>query len=141
MASVKFGFIGIGNMGGIILDTVLKYAKGEEICVCDSDKSKISRVADSGVTEVDAVTAAGNVKYLFIGVKPQGFAGLFAAVGDLRDPGKPQCPSGIDRLWLRPGDLSGDLRDVCAAYVRQGHHHLFWCAALPGPVHDPLAAV
>lgn len=78
----KFGFIGIGNMGGIILDTVLKYAKGEEICVCDSDKSKISRVVDSGVTEVDAVTAASNVKYLFIGVKPQGFAGLFAAIGD-----------------------------------------------------------
>ncbi len=78
----KFGFIGIGNMGGIILDTVLKSVKGEEICVCDSDKTKTDRVADMGVTVVDGATAASNSKYLFIGVKPQGFSSLFSAIKD-----------------------------------------------------------
>lgn len=78
----KFGFIGIGNMGGIILDTVLKTTPAEEICVCDSNKEKIDRVADKGVTQVDALSAAANSKYLFIGIKPQGFEQLFDSISD-----------------------------------------------------------
>ena len=78
----KFGFIGCGNMGGIILDTVLKTIDGSEICACDSDCKKIQRVARFGVTEVDARTAAGSSKYLFIGVKPQGISGLFSDIND-----------------------------------------------------------
>ncbi len=78
----KFGFIGCGNMGGIILDTVLKTVKGSDICACDSNCQKIQRVTSLGVTEVDAKTAAGNSKYLFIGVKPQGLSGLFSVIKD-----------------------------------------------------------
>lgn len=78
----KFGFIGIGNMGGIILDTVLKKVQGKEICVCDTNEEKISRVADSGVTQVSAEYAAANCKYLFIGIKPQGFESLFNLISD-----------------------------------------------------------
>ena len=78
----KFGFIGIGNMGGIILDTVLKKVQGKEICVCDSNKEKIDRVADSGVTSASAEYVAENSKYLFIGIKPQGFEGLFESIKD-----------------------------------------------------------
>ena len=78
----KYGFIGIGNMGGIILDTVLKTAKASEICVCDSNKEKVDRVTPLGVTGVDAKTAAQNSKYLFIGVKPQGIEGLFSAINN-----------------------------------------------------------
>ncbi len=69
-------------MGGIILDTVLKKVQGEEICVCDSNKEKIQRVANSGVTEVSAEYAAENSKYLFIGIKPQGFEALFENIKD-----------------------------------------------------------
>ncbi|MEE0840336.1 MAG: pyrroline-5-carboxylate reductase [Acutalibacteraceae bacterium] len=82
----KFGFIGIGNMGGIILDTVLKKARGEEICVCDSNEEKINRVADSGVTQVTAEYAVANSKYLFIGIKPQGFDSLFDSIRDYINP-------------------------------------------------------
>lgn len=78
----KFGFIGIGNMGGIILDTVLKTCDGGNICVCDSDKSKLERVKPFGVTPLDAKKSAANSKYLFIGIKPQGFEGLFEAIED-----------------------------------------------------------
>ncbi|MEE0946694.1 MAG: pyrroline-5-carboxylate reductase [Acutalibacteraceae bacterium] len=86
MMNYKFGFIGIGNMGGIILDAVLKKTDPEEICVCDSNKEKINRVAGSGVTEVAAEYAANNSKYLFIGIKPQGFEGLFDAIKDYINP-------------------------------------------------------
>ena len=78
----KYGFIGIGNMGGIILDTVLKTADAKEICACDSNKEKIDRATSFGVTSVDAKTAAENSKYLFIGVKPQGLEGLFNGISD-----------------------------------------------------------
>ncbi|MBR2043069.1 MAG: pyrroline-5-carboxylate reductase [Clostridia bacterium] len=73
----KFGFIGIGNMGGIILDTVLKTASGGEICACDSDKAKTDRVAPFGVTALDIKEAAAGSKYLFMGVKPQSFGAVF----------------------------------------------------------------
>lgn len=82
----KFGFIGIGNMGGIILDTVLKKVEGQDICVCDSNKEKIDRVSDSGVSSVSAEFAAENCKYLFIGIKPQGFEALFDAIKDNINP-------------------------------------------------------
>ncbi|MBE6739857.1 MAG: pyrroline-5-carboxylate reductase [Ruminococcaceae bacterium] len=78
----KYGFIGIGNMGGIILDTVLKTADAKEICACDSNKEKIDRATSFGVTSVDARNAAENSKYLFIGVKPQGLEGLFNGISD-----------------------------------------------------------
>ncbi len=80
MKKYKYGFIGIGNMGGIILDTVLKKARRSEICVCDSNMDKINRVTPFGVTAVDGETAASDSKYLFIGVKPQGLEGLFSAI-------------------------------------------------------------
>lgn len=73
----KFGFIGCGNMGGIILDTVLKKVDGKEICACDSDTAKTDRVKGLGVTAISAKAAAKSSKYLVIGVKPQAFPLLF----------------------------------------------------------------
>lgn len=78
----KFGFIGIGNMGGIILDVVLKKVAATEICVCDNDKVKTDRVAPLGVTAVDIKEAARESKYLFIGVKPQAFGSVFETIED-----------------------------------------------------------
>lgn len=78
----KYGFIGIGNMGAIILDAVMKKANGNKMCACDSDAQKIQRVTSLGVTAVDAKTAAASSKYLFIGVKPQGLEGLFGEIKD-----------------------------------------------------------
>ena len=78
----KYGFIGIGNMGAIILDAVMKKANGNKMCACDSDVQKIQRVTSLGVTAVDAKTAAASSKYLFIGVKPQGLEGLFGEIKD-----------------------------------------------------------
>lgn len=78
----KFGFIGCGNMGGIILDTVLKAAEGKEICACDSVKQRTDRVAPLGVTAVTAKEAAKESKYLFLGVKPQAFETVFDDIKD-----------------------------------------------------------
>lgn len=82
----RFGFIGCGNMGGIILDTVLKSAKGSEICACDSNKEKTDRVAPFGVSAVTIKEAASSSKYLFIGVKPQTYKAVFDEIKDCINP-------------------------------------------------------
>jgi len=78
----KFGFIGCGNMGGIILDTVLKKAGTKDICACDNSKDKKERLEKLGVYVTCDTETASSCKYLFIGVKPQAFPKLFAAVKD-----------------------------------------------------------
>lgn len=78
----KFGFIGCGNMGGIILDTVLKSTHGKNICACDSDEAKHQKIRERAVCNVELTVAAGSSQYLFIGVKPQSFEGLFNSIKD-----------------------------------------------------------
>lgn len=83
MRKYDFGFIGCGNMGGILLEAVAKSEMGS-ICACDSDKTKVKYMTDNfGADEVDILTAAENSRYLFLGVKPQSFKGVFDTIRDI----------------------------------------------------------
>lgn len=81
----KFGFIGCGNMGGILLDTVLKSVDAKDICACDNNADKKERLKKLKVELLKDTETAKNSKYLFIGVKPQAFPKLFASIKDYID--------------------------------------------------------
>ena len=77
-----FGFIGCGNMGGALAVAVSK--TGEKILLCDTDVEKANALAtDLGAGAVDLPTLVENADYIFLGVKPQGFEGLFATLRPL----------------------------------------------------------
>ena len=71
-----FGFIGCGNMGGALATAVAK--TGEKILLCDADVEKANALANAlDATAVDLSTLVNGADYIFLGVKPQGFEGLF----------------------------------------------------------------
>ena len=77
----QFGFIGCGNMGGALALAVSKNVNGAEIALCDSDEQKASALASKiGATVLPLDELVKNAQYIFLGVKPQGFAGLFDAI-------------------------------------------------------------
>ena len=65
------GFIGAGNMGGIIATAVSKQVGPEKVCVCcsspESTKSAAQRIGCLDATIEQACLS----KYLFLGIKPQ----------------------------------------------------------------------
>lgn len=76
-----FGFIGCGNMGGALAGAVAKSVMGEQITLCDVCSEKAEMLAaqcDARVDDVQAV--ARDCKYIFLGVKPQGFEVLFEEI-------------------------------------------------------------
>ncbi len=74
----KLGFIGVGNMGGALLDACAKYISGEDIIIADADSSKTAHFREKyGCAVGAAPDAAISAEYLFIGVKPQMAADLF----------------------------------------------------------------
>ena len=76
-----FGFIGCGNMGGALAKAVAKSELDKEILLCDASAEKAGALADElGGSVVDLNTLAGTATYIFLGVKPQGFEGLFESV-------------------------------------------------------------
>ncbi|MCQ2480648.1 MAG: pyrroline-5-carboxylate reductase [Clostridia bacterium] len=77
----KFGFIGAGNMGGALARAVAK--KSDSVIVCDRSADKAAALAN----EIGA--KAGNIKevatqseYIFLAVKPQMLADMFAEIKD-----------------------------------------------------------
>ena len=70
----KIGFIGIGNMGGAILNGLLQshFVDAEEVMVYDLDKSKMTDAQNKGIIlgecEKDVVESCDHI---VIGVKPQ----------------------------------------------------------------------
>ena len=77
----QFGFIGCGNMGGALALAVSKNVNGAEIALCDSDEQKASALASKiGATVLPLDELVKHAQYIFLGVKPQGFAGLFDAI-------------------------------------------------------------
>ncbi|MBQ1230331.1 MAG: pyrroline-5-carboxylate reductase [Clostridia bacterium] len=76
-----FGFIGCGNMGGTLAESVAKTVLGEQIMVCDAVFEKAERLAMScGMQVTDLISLAKSSQYIFIGVKPQGAAKLFDTI-------------------------------------------------------------
>ena len=75
----KFGFIGVGNMGGALAGAVCRRIDAKEIMVADHFEEKTAAFAETyGVAVADAKTIAAECKYIFLGVKPQMMAGLLS---------------------------------------------------------------
>lgn len=72
MSTVKFGFIGTGNMGGALARAVTKSVGSAEVLLSDKSKSKAELLANElkcSYGEISAV--ASSAKFIFLGVKPQ----------------------------------------------------------------------
>ena len=76
-----FGFIGCGNMGGALAGAVAKTVIGKQITLCDACTEKAEMLATQcGARVADVQTVARECRYIFLGVKPQGFDGLFEEI-------------------------------------------------------------
>ena len=81
---IKFGFIGCGNMGGALAQAVVKSVNPFEIALCDANIEKAAALAESlgcGVTTTQELAASA--RFIFLGVKPQGFEGLFEEIAPI----------------------------------------------------------
>ncbi len=68
----RFGFIGIGNMGGAIASAVAKRVDAGQILVAAKHPERAQAFAKKlGCAACDNLTAAQKVKFLVLGVKPQ----------------------------------------------------------------------
>ena len=69
---IKYGFIGIGNMGGAIAMAAAKSVNPTQIMVAAKHSSSARKFAEKyGVTAGDNLTIAREAKYVVLGVKPQ----------------------------------------------------------------------
>lgn len=72
MSTVKFGFIGTGNMGSALARAVVKSVGGNDVLLSDKSKNKAELLGAElkcSYGEISAV--ASSAKYIFLGVKPQ----------------------------------------------------------------------
>ena len=84
MKDYTFGFIGCGNMGGALAQAVAKAVGGENLLLCDAYAPKAEALAKAcGATVATLETLAATCDYIFLGVKPQGFVGLFEGLRPL----------------------------------------------------------
>lgn len=91
---MKYGFIGCGNMGGALARAAAKAVFAEEILVSDRDSAKTAAFsAETGVAVGDTAKVAAECTYIFLGVKPQMLADMFAEI-------KPVLESRGDRFVL-----------------------------------------
>ena len=82
--SYKFGFIGCGNMGGALALAVSKKVGGENILLCDACSEKADELSEkTGGTVVDLHTLSSKSDFIFLGVKPQSFSGLFKTLSPM----------------------------------------------------------
>jgi pyrroline-5-carboxylate reductase len=82
---VEFGFIGCGNMGGDLARAVAKTTTGNKLLFCDANLEKARELASCFGAKVtdNAQDVAKNCRFIFLGVKPQGFDGLFDSIADV----------------------------------------------------------
>lgn len=80
----KAGFIGVGNMGGALLNAVSDVIEHQYISIFDTDNKKAKSVADSkGFVFSDIATLAAESKFIFIGVKPNIVKSISKQVKDI----------------------------------------------------------
>ena len=80
----KFGFIGIGNMGGAIAAAVAKVAAPEEILVAAKHPERAAAFAKTiGCEAVTNETVAKKAKFVVLGVKPQFMEEVLAQLQDI----------------------------------------------------------
>ena len=75
----RFGFIGVGNMGGALAKAAARSTK--QILLCDNDAVKaaeLSRQLDCESADIHSVAA--DCEYVFLGVKPQMMAQMLGEI-------------------------------------------------------------
>ncbi len=78
------GFLGCGNMGGILAAAATKMTDSGEILGADHHPEKLRRLhTDCGVVPADAREIAETCRFIFLGVKPQGMAQASAEIRDI----------------------------------------------------------
>lgn len=72
MSSVKFGFLGAGNMGSALARAVVKSAGENDVIISDQSSVKAQLLADElKCSYADNNAVVSSAKYIFLGVKPQ----------------------------------------------------------------------
>ncbi len=75
----RFGFIGVGNMGGALARAASRSTK--QIIICDHDASRASELARRiGCEFADSRTVVAESEYVFLGVKPQMMADMLSEI-------------------------------------------------------------
>ncbi len=80
---MKYGFIGVGNMGGALAKALAKKINPKDIALTDKDKKKAIELAeelDCGVCDIVSVIRECDV--IFLGVKPQMLSSLVNEIKD-----------------------------------------------------------
>ena len=78
----KFGFIGVGHMGGTLASAVIGSVGAENTAVCDIDEGRAKLFAAAkGCDVLPAVELAKSCRHIVLGVKPQNMAELFGEIG------------------------------------------------------------
>lgn len=75
----RFGFIGVGNMGGALATAASRSTK--QIILCDHDAEKAASLSQRiGCEFADSRTVAAESEYVFLGVKPQMMAEMLEEI-------------------------------------------------------------
>ena len=85
----KFGFIGIGNMGGAIATAVANKIGGDKIIVSDIPEEKVNKAVNTlKCTKGTAEDVAKTAEYIVLGVKPQGMKSTADSIKNILDSRK-----------------------------------------------------
>lgn len=77
----KLGFIGVGSMGGALLEACAKSVPGSKIAAADHDQAKVAHFREAfGCMAGTPAAVASSAEYVFIGVKPQMAQDAFAEI-------------------------------------------------------------
>lgn len=77
MSTYKFGFLGVGNMGGALARAAVKTLPGDEIAVSSRTMEKAQAMAQElGCTALEDGALALRSDFVFLGVKPQVMPGV-----------------------------------------------------------------
>lgn len=75
----RFGFIGVGNMGGALARAASRSTK--QIVLCDHDAGKAAELGRQiGCEFADSRSVAAESQYVFLGVKPQMMADMLSEI-------------------------------------------------------------
>ena len=87
----KVGFVGCGNMGGVLLRAAVRNLGAKSCAVCEAMPEKALPFVKEGVTSLSLSALSKEAEVIFLAVKPQS---LPAVLGDMRE-GLSQNPSAL----------------------------------------------
>lgn len=79
----KAGFIGCGNMGGVLLHAVIKNAGAENCSVCEKAPEKAEKFISLGATFLDSRELSKSSEFVFLAVKPQVMEAVVSELSDI----------------------------------------------------------